>query len=729
MNNSPELLSKSQLYTLKGEIVAEVETDTGGGALEKPTDSRQLENVIIDQKYKVICLLGEGGMGAVYKAHHLMLDKEVALKTFRTPNLTSDAWARFQREAQAIARLTHQNIVQVFDFGVSEDNVPYYTMECLVGESLADRLEAKGELALDEAARIFIQVCRGLSLAHSKGIIHRDLKPANIFLVKGTSTSGPTDIVKVVDFGIAGLASNSLESQKLTATGTIFGSPFYMSPEQSLGEEVTAQSDIYSCGCAFFEAITGSPPFFGNTAFATMLKHQQSPIPRLSDVTEGRQFPQRVTGLIDRMLAKNKEARFQSFEEVASELEEICKLKVDGRGRQASAASAQDSDDLPLTEQDKLFGSRSKAKPLLLAAGAILLLSLTVAALVIPGQLHSNNPKTSKANGNDASVMDVGGTLTTNTAANKIDTKVPTNRHIVKPYLQNPGGNFDLEPRRFLFIAPQSLGVLHWRPRPGAGSAAPGAQDARGIVLVPPHSILQLDAGQALFDDPQWFDGFGPNDLVELELLRDFEWGKDHWAHLSRLTGIRFLCLDSAEFKDDFVDDLNKLTKINILSLKDTDLTGHGLARVKRLPQIVHLDISHIHTFPVALPLLATSRALVNLELNDCSLTDTDLKVISSLSTLRSLDIRDNRSVTDIGIAALGRLQNLIFLNLHGVRVSPACIKPLAKLTALANLDIDCAKWSPDDQRRLKAAFPTCNITASDGVNPIDIGDVKSGGR
>src|SRR6202021_1092984 len=111
-----------------------------------------------------------------------------------------------------------------FDFGMGEDNLPYYTMECLTGESLADRLAKVNHLSVDQAARIFIQVCQGLSLAHSKGIIHRDLKPGNIFLAKGAPTGDRSDLVKIVDFGLAGWASQSMESQKLTGTGTVFGS-------------------------------------------------------------------------------------------------------------------------------------------------------------------------------------------------------------------------------------------------------------------------------------------------------------------------------------------------------------------------------------------------------------------------------------------------------------------------------------------------------------------------
>ena len=274
MPDDLKTLAKSQLFSLDGKLV-EDELHTGALA----PDFGHKPGEIIDSKYKILGLLGEGGMGAVYRAHHLSLNKEVALKTFRTPNLTKDSWQRFQREAQAIGRLNHPNIVQVFDFGVNKNNVPYYTMECLSGESLAERLSALGYLTVDEAVPIFLKVCQGLSAAHSKGIIHRDLKPANIFLAsspetgKGSEKSKDTETVKIVDFGIAGLAKQAQDGQKLTATGTVFGSPLYMSPEQSLGQEVSETSDIYSCGCALYESLTGKPPYRGENAFATMMQH------------------------------------------------------------------------------------------------------------------------------------------------------------------------------------------------------------------------------------------------------------------------------------------------------------------------------------------------------------------------------------------------------------------------------------------------------------------------
>lgn len=306
--------SRSRLFTVTdGSLVTGVEqTGACGRHYWQPGS-------IIDKKYEVLRLLGEGGMGAVYRVRHLMLNKDMALKTFRQASLTREICLRFQREAQAIARLDHRCIIQIFDFGMSEDGVPYYTMEYLKGQSLADKIEARGPLGVAEAVRLFGQICQGLAVAHSKGIIHRDLKPANIFLTTGSNPEGVEE-VKIVDFGIAGLADSAVEDQRLTAAGVVFGSPLYMSPEQSSGQRVTERADIYSLGCTLFEALAGVPPYRGATAMETIMMHHISRLPNLREASGGRSFPGALERTVARMLERSPEARQPDMEQVAAEL-------------------------------------------------------------------------------------------------------------------------------------------------------------------------------------------------------------------------------------------------------------------------------------------------------------------------------------------------------------------------------------------------------------------------
>lgn len=314
MSDTLNELSKSSLFTVTHDTVVVAE----------PASQQNLDltDKIIDNKYQILRPIGAGGMGCVYLARHLMLNKEVALKTFMSSNLVQEASLRFAREAKAIARLNHPNIIQVFDFGHIDGRVPYYTMEYLMGESLGQRLEKEKYLSIEAALAIFAQVFDGLSSAHKKNIIHRDMKPDNIFLeVPATGSSAP--IAKVVDFGIASLALPTEEQQRLTRIGAIFGSPLYMSPEQSLGLEVTAKSDIYSCGCALMLTLTGEAPFLGNNAFSTLLMHQSAPAPTLRMASGGREFPPELEAIVARMLAKDPGDRFQSMDELLEKLQNL----------------------------------------------------------------------------------------------------------------------------------------------------------------------------------------------------------------------------------------------------------------------------------------------------------------------------------------------------------------------------------------------------------------------
>lgn len=285
--------------------------------------SEGLIGSIIDQKYQVLGPLGEGGMGAVYKARHLMLDKVVALKTFRKTKLSADDLLRFQREAQVIARVNHKNIVQVFDFGLSCEGIPYYTMEYLLGRSLEDRIKCRGPMEVAAASELFVQICSGLRAAHSKGIIHKDLKPANLFIEMSLCLEGIVETAKIVDFGIASLDWRKHEGHDFTTSGIILGSPLYMSPEQSMGDTITESSDIYSLGCTLFHAIAGRPPFYGSNALETMMLHQTVRAPSLKEASGGRDYPPGLERIVATMLSKSPSERQSTIGIVAAQLSQL----------------------------------------------------------------------------------------------------------------------------------------------------------------------------------------------------------------------------------------------------------------------------------------------------------------------------------------------------------------------------------------------------------------------
>jgi tRNA A-37 threonylcarbamoyl transferase component Bud32 len=276
-----------------------------GGDLDRVIDE-SLEGVLFAEKYQISNLLGTGGMSSVYRATHLDLKKDFAIKVLKGAT-NSESLKRFKREAQATSHLTHQNIVGVSDFGISTDGRSYIVMEFVEGESLSDLLHRMGPLSPKVARYLILQICDGLIHAHSKGIVHRDLKPANIMLVKndqGTITA------KLVDFGLAKLLDDGGDkSQKLTQTGECFGSPLYMSPEQCLGTEVDHRADIYALGCISYECLAGAPPIVGKTILDTFNKHLNEPPPPFPQELN---VPKPWAAAIFTALAKKSDHRPQS---------------------------------------------------------------------------------------------------------------------------------------------------------------------------------------------------------------------------------------------------------------------------------------------------------------------------------------------------------------------------------------------------------------------------------
>jgi serine/threonine protein kinase len=233
---------------------------------------------VLDEKYRLDERLGEGGMGTVYRATHLLIDRPVALKVLHPRFVEDDsAQQRVRREARAAGRLQHPNAVAVTDFGRTADGYVYIVMELLEGGTLRDLLAAEAPLAVGRAVGLMAQIAAAVEAAHEGGVIHRDLKPGNIFVVQ---RKGLPPVVKVLDFGIAKLAAESLDdsdAKNLTQTGVMIGTPRYMSPEQCDGEHLTPASDVYSLGIIFYEMLTGETPFNGATPLAVALQHSSKP--------------------------------------------------------------------------------------------------------------------------------------------------------------------------------------------------------------------------------------------------------------------------------------------------------------------------------------------------------------------------------------------------------------------------------------------------------------------
>ncbi|WP_157665078.1 serine/threonine-protein kinase [Mariniblastus fucicola] len=329
--------------------------------------------------YRLIKLLGEGGMGSVYLANQTTLDRNVALKVVRSKLARNPKMlARFTREAYAAAQLVHPNVVQIYDMGNDNGN-SYFSMELVDGSSLHDLMSEKKNLDPDQATSYILHAARGLQCAHNAGMVHRDIKPANLLV-------NQDGLVKVADLGLVKVPEreeidadvNELiaasASQDITRIGSTIGTPYYMAPEQAKSSAVDHRADIYSLGCTFYVLLTGKRPFEGKSLEEVVSKHNSEPLVLPSKVVE--RVPGELSAIVSQMMAKKPEDRYQSIGELIEDLEAFLGIKS------STAFTPDEADAEAIESACKSFNAPSTAKlrgvlPLALFAGSILLAFLT----------------------------------------------------------------------------------------------------------------------------------------------------------------------------------------------------------------------------------------------------------------------------------------------------------------------------------------------------------------
>lgn len=326
----------------------------------------------LDRKYRIDRVLGKGGMGTVYLGKHIHLHRDCAIKVVRRQH-TEDpvALKRFKLEAEAASMLKHPNIIEVYDFGITEDELSYIVMEYLPGESLDDVLQRHKYLHYEQVLKLFLPICDALAHAHDKNVLHRDLKPPNIML---TTTANGEFTVKLVDFGIAKLLPGTGRSvDKLTQTGEVFGSPLYMSPEQCMGQALDFRSDIYAFGCLLYEALTGRVPFEGESLFHVIMQHVNADPMPFSDSAPDIAIPKELEKIVMRCMSKERELRFDDVRNLRKNLEKVTSLahrdgtqksEIIGRDESNPGSAADDkaSTDKTDAESDKLDSADKTAR-------------------------------------------------------------------------------------------------------------------------------------------------------------------------------------------------------------------------------------------------------------------------------------------------------------------------------------------------------------------------------
>jgi serine/threonine-protein kinase len=407
---------------------------TDGTTLRSASGGGDLLGSVIADRYHIEKKLGEGGMGAVYLGEHVKMGRKSAIKVM-TQSMANDpeAIARFNREAANAARINHPNVCAIYDFGETDDGVIYLAMEFIEGESLNDTLHREGALAPKRAADILRQTADALHVAHEFGIVHRDLKPDNIMLARGR---GDTDLVKVVDFGIA-KAMTGEEGQKVTKTGLVVGTPEYMSPEQLSGDTLDGRSDLYSLALVFYRMLTGTLPFHADTAQETMIKRlTDDPMP-LAQAAPGTVFPPALQEAMNKGLARMPSERYADASSFAADVVAAVDKMGDAPPRpsmteartqvldagatellpetRVSKAAMQRPEDTPATPAPRAAPPKPARKaPLAAIAGAVVVIAGGGGALamLLSGGEEAATPGNDSANVSQPAVQEPGTTTT-----------------------------------------------------------------------------------------------------------------------------------------------------------------------------------------------------------------------------------------------------------------------------------------------------------------------------
>jgi len=322
-----------------------------------------LLGTVLDGRYKIESVLGQGGMGMVFRATQTSVHRPVAVKTLNPALAAAPTFfERFRREAEVASRLRHPNIITIYDFGRAQDNTCYFVMELLEGESLKEIVKREGPMSLRRAVGLMEQSARGLAHAHAEHAVHRDLKPHNIMVQQLDGK----DFVKVLDFGLV-KAMEQEEEEQLTSTGQVLGTPQYMPPEQAGGEVVDQRSDLYSLTGVLFYCLTGTSPYGANTVRKALTAALTQTVPPINTKRQGAPVPAALDAFMQKGLAREKEDRFQSAEEfIEAMLDAVADLspeQLDARPSGGAPGNERGTGSKPSGVSGARKGSASSARP------------------------------------------------------------------------------------------------------------------------------------------------------------------------------------------------------------------------------------------------------------------------------------------------------------------------------------------------------------------------------
>ncbi len=634
--------------------------------------------LILFDKFKVIKLLGRGGMGSVYQVQHLHLRTEYALKCLNRQQQNDASWRRFENEARAANKLDHPNLIKVYDSGLLPDGQPYFVMDLVSGITLAEEMKKHGRLPVDVVLKLFVQVGFALAYAHEAGVIHRDVKPTNIMII--TREDGTlSNTVKVVDFGIAKLTGqDEFNQQTLTRTGEIFGSPLYMSPEQCIGITVDHRSDLYSVGCVMYEALTGAPPFFGDSALTTMMRHQTDKPLSLKEASLGIEFPEQLEQLVQKLLEKDPDDRYMNASLLTADLVALEQSLHTGETMHLNLAGTRIKPEVInafgyfSTVRNTTISVLSLAIAFCLGLGAgQMITKQTVQIAEVAEPIGPAMPRDEE--------IEVGSKLRLSKRGQL--EKIPDKPKVAAPIVYKPG-YFSQElgkVRTFYFPKEVSLGEMY-----SSYVTDPLEFEMKGDVAasVP----LTIKVNDTFLENPKLLDKFRPDEVYGIKFLSCEKPAGRFLSHASRFTSLISVDLcNSAANKDDikYLEKIGSLQKVNFAAC---NITAKDVSGFKRLMDMTAVGLNGLQGSKSLLKKLASSKELVRLEVAGCGVDVDDLKTISSIQRLTYVDLTKEKALNDQTLPLLINAKYLSSLDLEKCDITRASIPTIRKFRNLVSL-------------------------------------------
>ncbi|MFN8551357.1 MAG: protein kinase [Candidatus Obscuribacterales bacterium] len=569
-------------------------------------------------QYEFLQTIDSGGMGIIYKARNIAIDQFVAIKMIKTDSLAERHLQRFKQEASALASLNHHNIIRVNDFGFTEETQPYMVLEFVNGETLPRFLANNGtETDLETVRSIFVQIADAIGYAHEQGVLHRDLKPSNIMVQIGTDGS-PT--VKVIDFGIAKFLTAESNSA-MTQTGELLGSPAYMSPEQISDSAQDARSDIYSLGCVMFEALTGTPPYKAETPMDMIFQHLNAEIPDVKSKSH-QKIPESLASIVTKCLQKDPQERFRSMDELRIAL--------------ANAS---------LTEQPAKKTSPNTKKLIVYSSAAVMLL---ISGFLI----FSINKKSQQSEHLEYEAQK---RTVDNAVASRNSEEYARANDFARQHIRTHKNDKELTisdacTDEALIEFTEGAAESYATRTIYLGNSAIKGPGLAYLIRIP---LVKLEMQRSSITERGLLEISKMKTLKAL-VLDGISVPQSAWQHLQNLPQLKELSIRDVDLNDEGLRNICKISNLRRLQIDgNSGITKDGYAQLLKLKNLELLGVGEMNSSDDLIDVLLRMPKLQILYINKTSITDAQLKRLSSSKVLHEIELEKSPNITMTGVMSL----------------------------------------------------------------------------